>query len=547
MWVNKIELHDFRAFQNHFEMNLAKNITCISGHNGIGKSTILAVLSNCGELKKSIGTQLNGSIFRGEFSDIIIGDEAFDKIGDKANLHFNNLPVNTQNSSPSNPNIFVPNLEFRATFQGKTGNKKDTEKRFRLIPKKIKGIRTSEAKLPWPTIYLGLSRLYPVGESEKAISKNLPDRIMDDLLKEHQSILGMQYGENAKMESIGLKELRNKRKTGVKTSKYSSTSNSAGQDNIGQIILSVLSFKELKQKLGPNYTGGILLIDEIDATLHPAVQYKLFDYLLKKSVELDIQIVFTTHSILLLEHITKFYKNSGVLTNYLLKRDKSIITRTNPTKKFLNEDLTNTYHNSGSLQKRVKLLTEDSIANWFLEQILKNYHKQDVFNFDILDIDMSWHQIVKFLASDEDTFSNYMTLLDPDVLQEDKQAKVIEWTRGTIFSSKDSSIFYLPASQNVCIEEELWNYLNDLDDEHEFFTYMMDIDKYWPKHLIIENGPESEKYNSSKKNINLKNWFKDNQHNLQYLIIFWIKDNKALVDKFMSTFEQAYRQKVSKL
>ncbi|MBG1279471.1 AAA family ATPase [Lactococcus lactis] len=53
MWAKKIELHDFRAFENFFEMDLAKNITCISGHNGIGKSTILAVLNNCGELKKS--------------------------------------------------------------------------------------------------------------------------------------------------------------------------------------------------------------------------------------------------------------------------------------------------------------------------------------------------------------------------------------------------------------------------------------------------------------------------------------------------------------
>ena len=88
MWANKIELHDFRAIKNNFEMKLAKNITCISGHNGIGKSTILAVLSNCGELKKNVETQLNGAAFRGDFSDIIIGDEKFDSIGDKAKIHF---------------------------------------------------------------------------------------------------------------------------------------------------------------------------------------------------------------------------------------------------------------------------------------------------------------------------------------------------------------------------------------------------------------------------------------------------------------------------
>lgn len=549
MWASKIELHDFRAFENSFTMDLAKNITCISGHNGIGKSTILAALSNCGELKKKVATQLNGSAFRGEFSDIIIGDEAFDTIGDKAKIYFSNLPANPSEILPSNPDVYVSELEFRATFQEKTntteGNK--TNKRFRLIPKKIKGVRTSEAKLTWPTIYLGLSRLYPVGESEQATSQNLPNNIMNDLLKLHQSILGMNYDENAKMESIGLKEIRQKKKTGVKTSKYSSTSNSAGQDNIGQIILAVLSFQELKTKLNNKYYGGILLIDEIDATLHPAVQSKLFDFLLKKSRELDIQIIFTTHSISLLEHITKLYKDSGIKTNYLLKREKSIQIKQNPSKKLLKEDLTNAYYNFNTPQKKVRLLTEDSVATWFLTQILKHYGKEDNFNFEFLDIDMSWHQIIKFLVSDEETFSNYMVLLDPDVLQEKNQEKVREWIQGTVFSSKDSGLFYLPASDNVCIEEELWNYVSKIEDDHAFFNYMIDIDKYWPKHLIIENGPTSSQYTSTKPRVNIKEWFKKNQYYLKELVSFWIKDNQNLVDEFISSFEQNYNHKVSKM
>lgn len=36
MWIKSVEIHDFRAFQEGFKIELSKNITCISGHNEIG-------------------------------------------------------------------------------------------------------------------------------------------------------------------------------------------------------------------------------------------------------------------------------------------------------------------------------------------------------------------------------------------------------------------------------------------------------------------------------------------------------------------------------
>ena len=83
----------------------------------------------------------------------------------------------------------------------------------------------------------------------------------------------------------------------------------AGQDNIGQIITAILSFKRLKSNLGDNYKGGILLIDELDASMFPAAQHKLIEFLFKHSSKLDLQVVFTTHSIEILETpLTSKYK-----------------------------------------------------------------------------------------------------------------------------------------------------------------------------------------------------------------------------------------------
>lgn len=63
---------------------------------------------------------------------------------------------------------------------------------------------------------------------------------------DHSNILSMNYGDNVTSKSIGLRETSRK-KVGLRTDYFSETANSAGQDNLGQIILTVLSFEELKK------------------------------------------------------------------------------------------------------------------------------------------------------------------------------------------------------------------------------------------------------------------------------------------------------------
>lgn len=61
-----------------------------------------------------------------------------------------------------------------------------------------------------------------------------------------------------------------------------------------------------------------MLIDELDASLHPAAQIKLMDLLLTESRTLDLHIVFTTHSLSILNH---FYNNKS----YLKSNDSEVI------------------------------------------------------------------------------------------------------------------------------------------------------------------------------------------------------------------------------
>lgn len=54
-----------------------------------------------------------------------------------------------------------------------------------------------------------------------------------------------------------------------------------GQDNLGKIILALFSFKRLHDKYPQQYKGGILAIDEMDATMYPASQVELLKILRK--------------------------------------------------------------------------------------------------------------------------------------------------------------------------------------------------------------------------------------------------------------------------
>lgn len=106
-----------------------------------------------------------------------------------------------------------------------------------------------------------------------------------------------------------------------------------GQDNLSKIILALFSFRRLKEKYPNDYKGGILAIDELDATMYPASQKQLLKVLRTYSSKLKLQIFFTTHSLSLLESIDdlivectqKDATKNQVKLIYLKRQDENII------------------------------------------------------------------------------------------------------------------------------------------------------------------------------------------------------------------------------
>jgi predicted ATP-dependent endonuclease of OLD family len=166
--IDSIDIHNFRCF-NDVSIKLGSKVTVIAGHNATGKSTILALLGHCAELKVKAGRPILQKQFRTELSEIIKASPEFDERSTCAyTINFRGEDVEDEK------------VAFRVGWWNKGT-------RFRMIPRKSPR-RDTEKKIEWPTLYLGLSRLYPVGESELELKSRhtISDEIIKDIYHDYK-------------------------------------------------------------------------------------------------------------------------------------------------------------------------------------------------------------------------------------------------------------------------------------------------------------------------------------------------------------------------
>lgn len=515
-----LKLNDFRQF-NDINILLGKRLTAIAGRNSTGKSTILGILANSGELKKKDGTTYTNGHFRAEFSEIFHGSKKYDKSGsDRIQID-----IVDENDNP------VDYRKFRTAWQ--TDNGKD---RFRIIPlKTFNDGKKTESKMQIPVLYLGLSRLFPIGEAdENKITTNKVKFIDEEqkqwFVEEYTKILSF-YDDISDVNNYSIGETDKKKGVGVETKKYDYLTNSSGQDNLGQILMAILSFKKLKQTR-KEWSGGLLLIDEVDATLHPAAQKRLIDLLIREAKKNDIQVVLTTHSSDLLKHIcTKNKQNDDNINNdievyYFTNANRKLEVKRNPDYSTIENDLLvqSMLQNSN----RVKVYSEDAENRWFIQNLLPEY----LPFLELLDVRIGCDQLLSLYNGDISYFGNVLVVLDGDVT--DKDLEVIpEQSRKRL-----KNIIKLPG--NVRPEEVIYQYITSLDSEHPYWENANKLDMSWM--YFKENGPNSSRYRQEKERERYKKWFIDHQSAFEgtKLFDFWKRDNDKLVKQFKKEFITAY-------
>ncbi|UJJ49645.1 MULTISPECIES: AAA family ATPase [Rhodanobacter] len=282
----------FRKLSN-LKLSIAERLTLIAGHNGIGKSTILGLLTNTFGL-----TEGPKSYF---------GDHFYANIEKIVYLALDEVEP-SQKQLSSQP-IVVSDVEGVIVRKRCAMTKRVKEKRARVVPRTVDRADNDpvgqDAKIPLPTLYLGIRRLASIGEAndrDVAVSEStmhVDDRkVMVDFM--NAVILGVEVTTDVTEQSI---KGANKRTSQPGYKHHDALAVSMGQDSLGSIATALASFSKLKREHDAGYRGGLLVIDELDVGFHPHAIDRLAKNLKAYAKKLNLQIIATTHSPRLIEAI----------------------------------------------------------------------------------------------------------------------------------------------------------------------------------------------------------------------------------------------------
>ena len=295
MVIKRIEIERFRAFEN-VSLSLGKKITAIAGRNATQKTTLLGLIGQPFTISHShpmYGCKtIDGYNFRSQFKEKFKISPRYDKIG----THKWTLILHR--------GIYEGDSYSVESIARRQSGKEPTL-RFWNAKSRSRGA----GYIQFPVYFLSLSRLFPIGESGKtnSVFLSLTDEEKEYCIKNYRQILSIQH--TSAQSTIEVEKGASTRIfAGISDDIHDIFTNSAGEGNVMRIILAVLSFSRLKRLYKNDYKGGILLIDELDATLHGFSQIKLVEYLWKSAGEYKIQIIFTTHSPIVLKRINKYQR-----------------------------------------------------------------------------------------------------------------------------------------------------------------------------------------------------------------------------------------------
>ncbi|MDL0421378.1 AAA family ATPase [Caldibacillus thermoamylovorans] len=536
--INWIHIHHFRKLKD-IRIDIGERITVIAGHNGIGKSTILGLIANGSELK---GYQSYfDKIFQSQFQEIFHLDINNDYSTDKEKKYSVLLSYEYNNSSL-----------YKKCNVSKHGD------RLKIVPRNAKedGVLIREiiadvradAKVPIPTLYIGMSRVIPIGESDKNLyslttSSNINQ---DDILYlnyAYKQIIGDERLTDDKVTKQNLKH-STKRSIGPEFVDYPYQSVSLGQDSLSSILTAIISFKKLKREMGEQYKGGILVIDEIDACLHPSAQERLIRVIDEAAKKFDLQIICTSHSLTVIKEIMgrkiqtgqnpadgKLYYNVIYLQNTM---DPKVMR--DPNYKKIKNDMFLRFTDFYDSKQQVKIYLEDKEAQFFFDSIIKSI--TDKINLDGIRIDrisanISCDTLLK-LPSKDTYFKSVIIITDGDVKRRSSYNRII---------TKNENIVALPGDKSP--EEIIHAYLEELvnNPDHAFW---MDNQEFLHSQLVRDNmlreiNSQLENASDKKRREWYKIWFQEHQNifDKTKIISYWMKDNEDDVTDFVFQFNIA--------
>ena len=490
MTFTKLEIHNFRHILGQ-TIEIGSVLTAIAGQNGTGKSTLIGWLAQASDSKLKNRTLLD-TPFKSKYSEVFrfCPDKDYKK-SYNVSIHFTDNLI--EESKKMTTRLSEIENRYRVDFDGR-GN-----------------------ALDFPVIYLGLKRLIPLA-TEK--SYTLQDLELSGSEKIHFAKLSKEilYLTRDVIEAEFVKS-PNKQMFAMKTDEYSHLGNSAGQDNLGQIISSILSFGKLKNDLGANYKGGLLLIDEIDATLYAGSQIKLVEKLYALAKSLNVQVVFTTHSIEILEYLSKKVGEETKI-NLLKWNNKNVINEVNPNIELL-KNIIRVQTGAPKAKEKIQFICEDDVAEYWAKNLINGTELKGIVEF--IKGPFGEGILVQMANTKHPLFKTTNFLLDGDCKAKYKH----KMPPRTIF---------LPGKDKP--EKEIFDFIFGLDDNDEFW----DNENNFTHQTCFGNFADKAH----------KRWFQDESNQRFFgrgysrLLNRWKKGNKTEVDKFIQDLSANIKYNPSK-
>lgn len=528
--LNKLEIECYRKLKN-VSIDISSGINIISGTNGTCKSSILYMVSNAFQEVRTKDDWLKSA-------DVI---SILKSVNDGVNLKIESLTKGDEtynDPAPGNKGTLFTcyyengiKLEFRR-HNTKVGN----GNRFALKPLYKRG--TSDKLPAVPVVYLGLSRLYAFGEygnddELKKVRKRLPDQYIDIIGKIYIQFTGISIA-NQEIQEMG--DIKKRSKFLTNREGIDSNTISAGEDNLLIMITALVSLRYYYENIDSRReTESILLIDEVDATLHPAYQVKLLDLFLEYSSKYKIKLIFTTHSLSLLEYA--FIQKCNVI--YLLDNETSVIKMQDVDIYKIKMFLHNQAKEDIYINRSIPVFTEDSEARLFLQCLFEQYERTygEKFRkvkslFHMVDANISGDALVNIFKDDKLLRSTMRSIciLDGD---KDAQHDLRNYTIALPGKDAPEKIVFNYAKELYERDDVFWQdtTICDLGYTKVYFrdNILTDINSIEEKLAELETQGKSKKGVEREKN---KKVFNDHIRFFELIMKKWICDHPTQIDGF---------------
>ena len=309
----------------------------------------------------------------------------------------------------------------------------------------------------------------------------------------------------------------------------------------------------MKEKYDKEYKGGILLIDELDATLYGYSQKKLVDFLYNASQEFNIQIIFTTHSPMVLQEVNNLqrkevrkmqeqgidvttipynYKSEIIyLESYYVGEvgdSKRMVKGRNIRKSLELKEITDDINMQPSVVRQsINVYLEDERAKHFLLYLLSKFLEYNYENyFNIVDVDLGFPNYLHLHKKKVPEFLGSLIVLDKDV-----QKKATR-TQLNYVVNKTENIIFLPDD----VEEGMFKLLKNPIRYAEFEDTINDVRMSYD--ICFKDWTERE-YETNE----YKQWFAYMENTLgsvEKMYDFWFSMNQSEAHEFVDDFINAY-------